>query len=146
MSALPRVLSDAEIAKIAEIHEQSLAVPARTGMRIDSDRARRILEAAAARVDHAARRVRFPRERRAPTRQDWWSAATLVDTMDDVVMYWQMVTVGDEGPDPARPVLDEARAKAFAAINGHQQLPFEDGVDEALDQLASDAEAVTTAA
>jgi trimethylamine--corrinoid protein Co-methyltransferase len=53
-----RVLSDAEI---AAIHEQSLTVLAQTGMRIDSERARRILEGAGARVDEGERRVRFPR-------------------------------------------------------------------------------------
>ncbi len=58
MSTLLRVLSDAEI---GEIHARSLAVLARTGMRIDSARARQLLEAAGARVDHADRRVRFPR-------------------------------------------------------------------------------------
>ncbi len=58
MSTLLRVLSDAEI---SEIHEQSLAVLARTGMRVDSERARRILEGAGAQVDHGDRRVRFPR-------------------------------------------------------------------------------------
>jgi trimethylamine--corrinoid protein Co-methyltransferase len=148
MSTVLRVLSDAEI---AEIHEKSLAVLARTGMRIDSERARRILEAAGAQVDHADRCVRFPRslveaslaaaprqfslggrrqgfalpmnagectlmpdgettmfydpatgERRAPTRDDWSNAVKLVDTMDEVGMYWQMVTAGEEGPDPAR--------------------------------------------
>ncbi len=150
MPTVLRVLSDAEI---AEIHEKSLAVLARTGMRIDSERARRILETAGARVDHADRRVRFPRslveaslaaaprrfslggrregfalpmnagdctlmpdgetttfydpaigERRLPTRDDWSNAVKLVDTMDEVGMYWQMVTAGEEGPDPARSV------------------------------------------
>ena len=150
MPTVLRVLSDAEI---AEIHEKSLAVLARIGMRIDSERARRILGAAGAQVDHAERRVRFPRplveaslaaapkqfslggrregfalpmnagectlmpdgettavydpvtgERRAPTRDDWANAVRLVDTIDEVGLYWQMVTAGDEGPDPARSV------------------------------------------
>lgn len=148
MSTLLRVLSDAEI---GEIHERSLAVLARTGMRVDSARARQLLEAAGARVDHADRRVRFPRslveaslaaapkqfslggrrdgfelpmnagectlmpdgettafydpatgERRAPTHQDWANATRLVDTMDEVGCYWQMVTAGDEAADPGR--------------------------------------------
>lgn len=143
-----RVLTDPEI---AEIHERSLAVLARTGMRIDSERARRVLEGAGAQVDHGARRVRFPRdlveaslvaaprqfslggrrpgfalpmnagectlmpdgetttfydpvtgERRAPTHDDWANATKLIDTMDEVGAYWQMVTAGEEGPDPAR--------------------------------------------
>lgn len=53
-----RVLS---VDDCAAIHEQSLAVLAGTGMRIDSERARRILDTAGARVDEADRRVRFPR-------------------------------------------------------------------------------------
>jgi len=152
MSTLLRVLSDAEI---SEIHEKSLAVLASTGMRVDSERARTILEAAGAQVDHADRRVRFPRslveaslaaaprrfslggrregfelrmnagectlmpdgeatmfydpvtgERRAPMHEDWANATKLIDTMDEVGAYWQMVTAGGEGPgpgpDPAR--------------------------------------------
>jgi trimethylamine---corrinoid protein Co-methyltransferase len=58
MSTLLRVLSDAEV---AAIHEQSLAVLERTGMRIDSAKARGILGGAGARVDEGDRRVRFPR-------------------------------------------------------------------------------------
>jgi trimethylamine---corrinoid protein Co-methyltransferase len=148
MSTLLRVLSDAEI---SEIHEKSLAALARTGMRVDSERARDILGAAGAQVDHGDRRVRFPRslveaslaaapkqfslggrrpgfelrmnagectlmpdgettmfydpatgERRAPTHGDWANATKLIDTMDEVGSYWQMVTAGEEGPDPAR--------------------------------------------
>jgi trimethylamine--corrinoid protein Co-methyltransferase len=148
MSTHLRVLNDAEI---TEIHEKSVAVLERIGMRIDSERARRILEDAGARVDHAERRVRFPRalveaslaaaprefslggrregfelrmntgectlmpdgettmfydpatgERRAPTHDDWANATRLIDTMDEVGAYWQMVTAGEEGPDPAR--------------------------------------------
>ena len=148
MPTLLRVLTDAQI---SEVHEKSLAVLARTGMRVDSERARGILEAAGARVDHADRRVRFPRslveaslaaaprrfslggrrecfelrmnagectlmpdgettmfydpvtgERRASTRDDWANATRLIDTMDEVGLYWQMVTAGEDGPDPAR--------------------------------------------
>ncbi len=58
MPTLLRVLSDAEV---AAIHEQSVTVLEKTGMRIDSERARRILEDAGARVDEGERRVRFPR-------------------------------------------------------------------------------------
>ena len=150
MSTHLRVLSDAEI---TEIHEKSLAVLARTGMRIDSERARTVLGAAGAQVDHADRRVRFPRslveaslaaapkqfslggrrpgfelrmnagectlmpdgettmfydpltgERRAPTYADWSNATKLVDTMDEVGSYWQMVTTGGEEIDPGSSV------------------------------------------
>ncbi len=58
MSTVLRVLTDEEI---TGIHEQSLAALARTGMRIDSVKARRILAGAGAQVDEADRRVRFPR-------------------------------------------------------------------------------------
>jgi trimethylamine--corrinoid protein Co-methyltransferase len=58
VATLLRVLTDAEI---AGIHEQSLAVLATTGMRVDSGEARRILAAAGAEVDEEDRRVRFPR-------------------------------------------------------------------------------------
>ena len=58
MSTLLRVLSDAEI---AGIHEQSLQVLERVGMRVDSAGARAILAGAGAHVDEAERRVRFPR-------------------------------------------------------------------------------------
>ena len=58
MPTLLRVLSDAEV---AAIHEQSVTVLGKTGMRIDSERARRILEGAGARVEEGERRVRFPR-------------------------------------------------------------------------------------
>ncbi len=137
-----RVLSDDDR---TNVHEQSLAVLARTGMRIDSERARRILEAAGAQVNEADRRVRFPRAlveaalasapkqfslggrrpgyalpmnvgectlipdgesttfydpvtgvRRDATREDWAAATKLVDTMDEVGAYWQMVTAGED--------------------------------------------------
>src|SRR3974390_1152432 len=143
-----RVLTDAEI---AQVHEQSLSVLVRTGMRIDSELARNVLGGAGAQVDHADRRVRFPRslvqaalegaprrfslggrregferrmnagectlmpdgettmvydpvsgERRAPTHEDWANATKLIETMDEVGAYWQMVAAGEEGPDPAR--------------------------------------------
>jgi trimethylamine--corrinoid protein Co-methyltransferase len=142
MPTLLRVLSDADV---AAIHEQSLTVLGKTGMRIDSARARRILEGAGARVDEGERRVRFPRAlveaslaaaprqfslggrrpgfslpmnagectlipdgestmfydaatgvRRVATRDDWVAATKLVDTMDEVGAYWQMVTAGED--------------------------------------------------
>ncbi len=58
MPTLLRVLTDAEI---ASIHEQSLAALARTGMRVDSAKARALLGQAGAQVDEGERRVRFPR-------------------------------------------------------------------------------------
>ena len=41
-------------------------------------------------------------------------------------------------------ILDEAREKAFAAINGHEPMPFEDGVDAALAEIVQAADASTT--
>ncbi len=58
MSTTLRVLTGAQITRI---HEESLAVLARTGMRIDSANARRIPGEVGARVHEANRRVRFPR-------------------------------------------------------------------------------------
>ena len=48
-------------ARRAEVHERALAVLARTGLRVDSDRAREIMGAAGATVEEGARRVRLPR-------------------------------------------------------------------------------------
>jgi trimethylamine--corrinoid protein Co-methyltransferase len=59
MPTVLRVLTDAQVDRI---HEESLAVLARTGMRIDSALARRILGEAGAQVDERDRRVRFPRD------------------------------------------------------------------------------------
>ena len=58
MPTFLRVLSDADV---AAIHEQSVTVLGKTGMRINSERARRILGSAGAQVDEGERRVRFPR-------------------------------------------------------------------------------------
>jgi trimethylamine---corrinoid protein Co-methyltransferase len=150
MATVVRVLTDAQIERI---HEESLAVLERTGMRIDSAGARRLLGGAGAHVDEGERRVRFPRSlveaalaeaprrfslgarrpgfslpmnagectlmpdgettavwdpvegvRRAPTWDDWADATRLVDTIDEVGLYWRMVNSaveGDGGPGPA---------------------------------------------
>jgi trimethylamine--corrinoid protein Co-methyltransferase len=45
----------------SQVHDRSLAILARTGVRVDSARARRILAAAGAQVDEGSRIVRFPR-------------------------------------------------------------------------------------
>ncbi len=58
MATVLQVLTDAQVERI---HEESLAALARTGMRIDSADARRILGGAGAHVDEGERRVRFPR-------------------------------------------------------------------------------------
>jgi len=48
-------------ARRAEVHERALAVLARTGLRVESDRARELFGAAGATVDEGERRVRLPR-------------------------------------------------------------------------------------
>jgi len=48
-------------ARREEVHERALAVLARTGLLVESDRARAILGAAGATVDEGERRVRLPR-------------------------------------------------------------------------------------
>jgi trimethylamine:corrinoid methyltransferase-like protein len=40
-------------------------------------------------------------------------------------------------------ILDEAREKAYAAINAHQPLAFDDGVADALEELVRAADAET---
>jgi trimethylamine--corrinoid protein Co-methyltransferase len=165
MSALLRVLTDAEI---AGIQEQSLAVLARTGMRIDSARARAILGEAGADVDEAERRVRFPRSlveaslaaapkrfslggrrpgfalpmnagectlipdgesttfydpatgvRRDATHDDWAAATKLVDTIDEVGAYWQMVTAGEDARGAG--VLVAHLVETFRLFSKHVQ-------------------------
>ena len=160
-----RVLS---VDDCAAIHEQSLAVLAGTGMRVDSEHARRILGAAGARVDEADHRVRFSRAlveaslaaaprrfslggrrpgfalpmnagectlipdgeattfydpatgvRRAATRDDWVAATKLVDTMDEVGAYWQMVTAGEDARGIG--VLVAHLAETFRLFSKHVQ-------------------------
>ena len=57
MTTLLRVLSDEQL---AAVHERSLAILERTGVRVDSERARTILAEAGAPVDETTRIVRFP--------------------------------------------------------------------------------------
>lgn len=58
MTTLLRVLSDDQR---AQVHERTLRVLARTGVRVDTERGRRILSGAGATVDEETRVVRFPR-------------------------------------------------------------------------------------
>jgi trimethylamine--corrinoid protein Co-methyltransferase len=59
MTTQVRVLTDEQR---AAVHERSLAILERTGVRVDSGKARAILAEAGARVDDATRIVRFPPE------------------------------------------------------------------------------------
>ena len=46
----------------SQVHERSLKILARTGVRVDTAKGRRILETAGAQVDENTRIVRFPRD------------------------------------------------------------------------------------
>jgi trimethylamine---corrinoid protein Co-methyltransferase len=135
-----QVLSDDEC---NQVHDRSLKLLSRTGMRVLSRRARTILAEAGAQVDDAAERVRFPRtliegalrqaprqfrlggrrpdwdldmnigecslladggavsvldwesgEIRAGTFDDWVAATKLIDTIDEIGIYWNVVEGG----------------------------------------------------
>ena len=58
METALRVLSDNEI---EQVHERSLSLLATTGVRVDTERGRKILKKAGADVDHETDIVRFPR-------------------------------------------------------------------------------------
>ena len=137
MRATLRVLADDER---AEVHERTLRVLSRTGVRVDTSLGRRLLADAGAHVDEESRRVRFPAalvehcvtlcprrfdlggrrpgfaaamnagdctlladggatqvcegpggDRRQPTRRDWLDSTRLLDVIDEVGLYWQMV-------------------------------------------------------
>jgi trimethylamine--corrinoid protein Co-methyltransferase len=138
-----QVLSDDERWRI---HEQSLRVLERTGVRVDTSLGRRILREAGAAVDENTAIVRLPRalveealrlaprhfslgarrpgwdlpmnagectllvdgeamfvrdrhtgQRRPGTRDDWLEATRLVDALDEVGVYWQMLESAGRG-------------------------------------------------
>jgi len=97
-----------------ELHERSLRILARTGMRVDSDEGRRLLAAAGAHVDEGSRIVRFPHElvdealRVAPRtftlggrRADWEFPVNAGQTT--LVMDGETTTVLDPGATDPRP-------------------------------------------
>jgi len=137
METALRVLSDNEIAKI---HERTQTILATTGVRVDTERGRKILKKAGADVDNNTNIVRFPRsmveeclrlapkkfllggrrpgwefrvnnadctlladgaaiyvmdsltgERRDANRDDWLNATRLIDSLDEVGVYWSMI-------------------------------------------------------
>jgi trimethylamine--corrinoid protein Co-methyltransferase len=143
MRAQIQVLSADEC---AQVHDRSLKLLTDTGVRVDSERARRLLKRAGAQVDEASQRARLPRELiesslRAATRrftlgarrpnwnlemnagkcslladggavsvldwetgetrpgtiQDWLDATHLIDALDEIGVYWNMVEGGFEG-------------------------------------------------
>jgi len=185
-----RVLADDER---AEVHERTLGVLARTGMRVDTLQGRRLLADAGAQVDEASRMVRFPGElveqclklaphefhlggrradfaaamnagqctlladggatqvcdgpggaRRQPTRQDWLDSTRLLDVIDEVGLYWQMV----EYPRPEGGVgWVEHWSELFRLYGKHVQDSLPDAsaavwLREVLDVVFGGAEAV----
>ena len=147
MRTLLQVLSKDEQ---AQVHERTLYILARTGVRVDTARGRQILKAAGAEVDESTGIVRFPRalveeslrlasreftlgarrpgwdlpmnagectllidgeamfvldrqtgERRPGTFDDWLEATRLIDAVDEIGVYWQMLEAGDSGSNVA---------------------------------------------
>jgi trimethylamine--corrinoid protein Co-methyltransferase len=97
-----------------ELHERSLRILARTGMRVDTAEGRRLLAAAGAEVDEGSHVVRFPPElveesiRLAPKtftlggrRSDWEFAVNAGDTT--LVMDGEATMVLDPGASEPRP-------------------------------------------
>lgn len=136
-----------------EVHERTLRILAKIGVRLDTARGRQILRAAGAEVDEDTGIVRFPRalieqslglaprqftlgsrrpgwnlsmnagectlladgeatfvldrhtgERRPGTFDDWLEATCLIDVLDEVGVYWQMLEAGDRGDTVAATV------------------------------------------
>jgi trimethylamine--corrinoid protein Co-methyltransferase len=153
MRTLLQVLSGEEQ---AQVHERTLRILAKTGVRVDTAQGRQALREAGAEVAESTGIVRFPRalveeslrlapkefvlgarrpgwdlpmnagectllidgeamfvldrqtgERRPGTFADWLEATRLIDAVDEVGVYWQMLEAGDSGddmehPEPAR--------------------------------------------
>jgi trimethylamine--corrinoid protein Co-methyltransferase len=165
MRAFLQVLSEDER---AQVHERSLSILDKTGVRVDSAAARQILREAGARVDENTNIVCFPREligeslelapkeftlgarrkgwdlhmnagyctlladgeaiyvldsetgdRRLGTPADWLVATRLIDSLDEIGVYWGMVAATDRGdslPDYVTYLRD-----LFATFSKHVQ-------------------------
>lgn len=147
MRTLLQVLSQDER---AQVHERTLGILAKTGVRVDTAQGRRFLKDAGADVDENTNIVRFPRalveealglapkeftlgarrpgwdlrmnsdectllidgeavfaldretrERRPGTVKDWLDATRLIDALDEVGVWWQMVEMHDAGDTAA---------------------------------------------
>ena len=143
MKTLLQVLSEDER---AQVHEHTLTILAKSGVRVDTARGRRILKDAGAEVDDNTHIVRFPRtlveeslrlaprdiilgarrpgwdlhtnagectlladgegmyaldrqtgQRRLTTSKDLLDATRLIDSLDEVGVYWSMVEASDRG-------------------------------------------------
>jgi len=128
------------------LHERSLDILARSGVRVETAQGRRMLQEAGAEVDEDTALVRFPRSlveealrlapkeftlgarrpgwelamnaggctllvdgegmfvidrqtgaRRRSTHRDWLEATRLIDALDEMGVYWQMVEAGERG-------------------------------------------------
>ncbi len=191
MRATLRVLADDER---TEVHERTLGILARTGLRVDTSLGRRLLADAGARVDEPSRMVRFPADlverclalaprrfelggrrpgfaaamnagdctlladggatqvcegpggaRRQPTRRDWLDSTRLLDVIDEVGLYWQMVEYPRD-PDGAAGWV-EHWAELFRLFGKHVQDSLPDAsaavwLREVLDVVFGGAEAV----
>ena len=165
-------------ARRAEVHERALGVLARTGLRVESARARELLGAAGARVDEGDLRVRLPRTlveaalaaaprtftlggrrpgwelpldgtgcslladgealqvldaasgiRRPATGKDWEQSTDLLDALEEVGVYWRMVSA--DGGDPAPGASVRSWAGAFTRFSRHVQDSAADTVEAA---------------
>lgn len=143
MRSFLQVLSSEER---AQVHERTLRILAKTGLRVETERGRRILGSAGAEVDEGKRIVRFPRslveealrlapkdfilgarrpgcdlemnagtctlladgqarfvldretgDRRPGRLADWLEATHLIDAVDEIGIYWNMIEVMDAG-------------------------------------------------
>lgn len=156
------------VARRDEVRARALAVLERTGLRVESARAREILGEAGARVDEGDLRVRLPRAvveaalaaaprtvslggrregwelpldgtscslvadgeaihvldlpagtRRPATEADWERSTKLLDAIEEVGVYWRMVTV--DGGHPAPGAAVRGWAGAFGWFTRHVQ-------------------------
>jgi trimethylamine---corrinoid protein Co-methyltransferase len=189
--AILRVLADDER---AEVHERTVRILARTGVRVDTSLGRRLLADAGAHVDEASRLVRLPADliercvelaprrfalggrrtgfaaamnagdctlladggatqvcegpggvRRQPTRRDWLDSTRLIDVIDEVGVYWQMVEYPRDAAGAAGWV--EQWSELFRLFGKHVQDSLPDAsvavwLREVLDVVFGGAEAV----
>lgn len=151
MRTLLQVLSEDQR---AQVHERTLSILSRTGVRVDTAQGRQFLKDAGGEVDENTDIVRFPRalveeslrlapkeftlgarrpgwdlhmnagdctllidgeamfvldretgERRPGTTDDWLEATCLIDALDEIGVYWNMVERGDSGDTMADLVI-----------------------------------------
>lgn len=168
MRTMLQVLSEAER---ANVHEHTLRILAKTGVRVDTAWGRQILTDAGARVDENTNIVRYPRslveeslrlapneftlgarregwdlhmnggdcvllvdgeatfvidrgtgERRPGTFKDWLEATRVIDSLDEIGVYWSMV----EGGAGSGTMADQVRywRRLFLNFSKHVQDPI----------------------